>query len=221
MNFNTTKKPDYRLQGRLINEMINLYGVPVKLLLTEKLDKDDIVFGDYSSVKVDKDKVFEIKALPENSENWDDISTNFSEFGMLNVENIRMFISSKTVHKIFDEEFKPIRGLQNNLIILPNDKIMEITDVDFHVPGVSNLYTYNDDKNCYKISLKPYHVKLTDNLNDIKDDMVNPETYEQLDKYFDELTSSEDNLKEEAKDNIDTDSGKTVLEEADSVFGRF
>ena len=212
----------------MIHEMINLYGVPVKLLLTDKIDRDATVFGDYSSVKVDKEKVFDLMALQENSETWDDGAVNFSEFGLMNIENVRMFVSSKSVHEIFDgykpngdEEFMPIHGLQNNLVILPNDKIMEITHVDFQVPGMSNLYTYKDDKNVYKISLKPYYVKLQDDLSALADDVVSPGTYDNLDKYFEEMTNNFDTVEKEAKVDTDIDSQKVVVVEADSVFGRF
>jgi len=215
-----TRKPDYSLQGRLTNELINLYGIPIKLLLTEKLDYDSNVFGDYSSVKVDKEKVFQLYGLPENSDEWDDIGVNFSEFGMLNVENIRLFISSKSVNSIFDSD--PIKGLQSNLIILPNDRMMEITDVNFQVPGINNLYTYKDDKNVYKITLKTYQVKLTDDIEEVNTETIDKETYEQLDTYFDELTNTSDSVENESENIDDIETEKPVLKKSDDpVFGRF
>lgn len=228
MNFNMSSKPDYKLQGRLTHELIRLYGIAIKLMLTEKLEADDLVFGDYSSIKIDKEKVFELYALPENSEQWDDMGVNFSEFGMLNVENIRLFLAAKDVHNIFDtykpdgtDEFMPMHGLQNNLVILPNDKIMEITHVEFKVEGINNLYAYKDDKNVYKISLKPYHNKLENSLEELNDSEVDPVTYEDLTAYFDELTDTKQKVQEHAKVEIDKDSEKVVVDTADSVFGRF
>ncbi len=227
MNFNLTGKKDYQLCARHTNELINLYGVPVKLMLTEKINYDSTVFGDYSSVKVNKDSIFELMMMPENSDEWDDIGVNFSDFGMLNVENIRLFVSSKSVRKIFekaDGSFDPIKGLQNNLLILPNSRIMEITDVNFQVPGINNLYTSKDDKNVYKITLRTYHSKTHDDLTDLTkiDDEVTDETYNQLDGYFDELINNKDVIDNEAEFTVDIDTEKPVLvKPLDEVFGRF
>ena len=217
-----TAKKDYGLQGRMTNELINLYGICTKLILTTKTNYDKTVFGDYSSVKVDKNAIFEMMALPENSAEWDDIGVNFSDFGMLNVENVRLFVSAKTINSIF--EVDPIKGLQNNLVILPNSRIMEITDVNFQVPGINNLYTFKDAKNVYKLTLRTYHTKLTDNLKDLDniDDEVTSETYKQLDGYFDELMKNEEVINTEAEFVIDEDTKKPVIvKPLDSVFGRF
>jgi hypothetical protein len=196
-------------------------------MLTEKINYDSTVFGDYSSVKVNKDSIFELMMMPENSDEWDDIGVNFSDFGMLNVENIRLFVSSKSVRKIFekaDGSFDPIKGLQNNLLILPNSRIMEITDVNFQVPGINNLYTSKDDKNVYKITLRTYHSKTHDDLTDLTkiDDEVTDETYNQLDGYFDELINNKDVIDNEAEFTVDIDTEKPVLvKPLDEVFGRF
>ena len=37
MNFNFHQKPDYSLNTGLIDELIRLYGTPVRFLVTEKL----------------------------------------------------------------------------------------------------------------------------------------------------------------------------------------
>jgi hypothetical protein len=237
MNFNITNKPDYSLQARHTHEVINLYGVQTKLLLTEKVNYDASVFGDYQSVKTNKEDTFLVPMMPETSEEYDNIGVNFSEFGMMNVESINMFISRKTVEQVFEDIFEkenapedeynpdplsPIKKLQSNLVILPNNRVMEITDVEFMVPGINNLFTEQDIKNVYKLTMKTYDVKLTDDLESINDeDNETVGSYKELDSYFDELTDNHLEIDDEAKVQIDEDTEKVVVPPADDVFGRF
>jgi hypothetical protein len=237
MNFNITSKPDYSLQARHTHEIINLYGVQTKLLLTEKVNYDATVFGDYQSVKTNKEDTFLVPMMPETSEEYDNIGINFSEFGMMNVESINMFVSRKTVDKVFEDIFEkenttedefntdplsPVKKLQSNLVILPNNRVMEITDVEFMVPGINNLFTEQDIKNVYKLTMKTYDVKLTDDLESINDeDTETIGSYKELDSYFDELTNNHNIIDEEAKEQIDEDTEKVVVAPADDVFGRF
>lgn len=69
MNFNYSKHPEYQLHTSLIEEAIKLYGILVKFLVTEKINKDDSVFGDYSHLKSDNSKIYDIYMLPDNTEN--------------------------------------------------------------------------------------------------------------------------------------------------------
>jgi len=238
MNFNITGKADYSLQARHTHELIGLYGIKAKLLLTEKINYDASVFGDYQSVKTNKEDTFLLPMMPETSEEYDSIGVNFSEFGMLSVETINMFISRKTIEKTFEDIFdkegvdedehnpdplSPIKKLQSNLVILPNNRVMEITDVQFMVPGINNLFTEQDIKNVYKLTMKTYEPKLTDNLESINDeDNETIGSYKELDSYFAELTDNKIEIDEEAKVEIDTHTEKVVLDNAeDDVFGRF
>lgn len=230
MNFNINNNPEYDLNTSLIDEIINLYGVPMKFLVTSKLNSDDVVFGDYSSIKTDNSRIFEIYALPETSESWDSGGYNFSEFGILNVDNCSVFISKNTVENIIELDFK---SLYNNLVVMPNNKIMEVENVQFEVPGVNNLFTYNNAKSVYKLTLKPYSVKLTDEI-DVKDiSFEDGEDYETLDNYFEELTNikkSQDDEMEinptadtiKKQPNIDTVIKKPKVDKKiDSVWGEF
>jgi len=237
MNFNMNSKPDYSLQGRLTDEVIRLYGIKTKLLLTEKINYDSTVFGDYQSIKTNKENTFLVSMMPETSEEYDNIGVNFSDFGMLNVETINLFVSrieiEKTFEDIFDKEgvdeseyvvdpLSPVKKLQSNLVILPNNRVMEITNVEFMVPGINNLFTYQDIKNVYKLTLKTYDRKLTDNIDSLNDeDNETIGSYKELDSYFDELTTNELNVDTEAKTDINKDTQKTVVAPADDVFGRF
>ncbi len=230
MNFNLHAKADYKLQGRHTNELINLYGIPTKLLLTEKIEYDSSVFGDFQSIKTNTNDVFDVMMMPETSETFDDISTNFSEFGMLNVETIRLFISRPSIEKIFDTEdpnnevdpLSPVKKLIQNLVILPNNRVLEITDVEFMVPGINNLFTELDIKNVYKLTLKTYDRKLSDDISSLESE--NNETtgsYKELDSYFNELTTTQEVQDNEAKIEINTETQKPVVKEDDDVFGRF
>lgn len=229
MNFNINDNPEYDLNAGLIDEVINLYGVPVKFLITTKLNNDDNVFGDYSSIKTDNTNIFEIYALPENSESWDSGGYNFSEFGLLNVDNVSVFISKNTVENIMLLDFK---SLYNNLLVMPNNKILEVTDVQFEVPGINNLFTFKNTKSVYKLTLKPYSIKLTDEI-DTKDISVDDEDYNTLNNYFDELLDRKISLdtEMEIRPSVDTIEKKPDVDivikkprvdtTIDSIFGEF
>lgn len=183
-NFNTNAAPEYDLNTELIDEVINLYGVPTKFLVVQRLNSDDNVFGDYSSIKTDNSKIFDVFMLPETSESWDNNGYNFSEFSLLNNDNTSCFISKNSVETIIDIEFKDMYGC---LVVMPNNKIMEVTDVQFEVPGVNNLFTFKNTKSVYKLTLKPYSVKMTDEINTTDISVDDTEDYSTLDNYFDEL----------------------------------
>lgn len=183
-NYNIDEAPEYDLNAELIDECINLYGVPTKFLVVQKLNSDDSIFGDYSSIKTDGTKIFDIFMMPENSDSWDSGGYNFSEFGMLNNDSCTVFVSKNSVQNIIELDFKELYG---NLVVMPNNKIMEVTDVQFEVPGVNNLFTFKNTKSVYKLTLKPYSVKLTDEINPTDISISDTEDYSTLDNYFDEL----------------------------------
>lgn len=230
-NYNMDSSPEYDLNASLIDECITLYGVPTKFLVTTKLNSDDTVFGDYSSIKTDGTKIFDVYMLPENTESWDSGGYNFSDFGLLNNDNCSCFVSKLSVETI-GLEFKSLYG---NLVVMPNNKIMEVTDVQFEVPGVNNLFTFKNAKSVYKLTLKPYAVKLTDEI-DTGDISVDPLVdYTTLDNYFNELLDvkiSQDTEMEinPAVDTINKEDGveidvvqkkPRVSRVEDSVFGEF
>lgn len=183
-NFNTNAAPEYDLNTELIDECIYLYGVPTKFLVVQRLNSDDTVFGDYSSIKTDNSKIFEVYMMPETSESWDNNGYNFSEFSLLNNDNTSVFVSKNSVEAIIGIEFKDMYGC---LVVMPNNKIMEVTDVQFEVPGVNNLFTFKNTKSVYKLTLKPYSVKMTDEINATDISVDETEDYSTLDNYFDEL----------------------------------
>jgi hypothetical protein len=229
-NFNINDNPEYDLNASLIDETINLYGIPVKFLVTTKLNSDDNIFGDYSSIKTDNSKIFEIYAMPENSESWDSGGYNFSEFGMLNLDAVAVFVSKNTVENIMELDFKQ---MYNNLVVMPNNKVMEVTDVQFEVPGVNNLFTFKNAKSVYKLTLKPYALKLTDEINQSDISIEDGEDYSTLDNYFDELLDRKTAVDTEMEinpsvdtiiksDPIDIVQKKPFINKTeDSIFGEF
>lgn len=185
MGFNFNSQPEYQLNSSLITEMISLYGVLAKFLVTEKINQDE-VFGDYSHLKSDSLKIYDMYVLPENSEDWDSSGYNFSNFGLINLENVSLFVAKSNFDSIGTTANNQFSGIVGNLFIFPNNKIMEITDVELTVPGVNNLFTFNDAKSVYKLVCKPYDFKLINELP-AEDITYSEQAYETLDNYFQDL----------------------------------
>lgn len=196
MNFNFSRKPEYDLNNSMGKELINLYGISVKILIVEKINNDNTVFGDFSHLKSDSEKIFDLPVMPEESEGWEDEGINFSAFGAFNNENISLF-----VHNEYIKQILKITDVVGNLLIFPNNKLMEITHIDPLVPGLNNLFTSSNAKSILKLSCKPYNRKIIHELES-EDLMYNPETsedynegdFESLEKYFDELMQTTDDL---------------------------
>jgi hypothetical protein len=196
MNFNISEAPEYDLNTQMIDELINLYGVSTKFLVIERINKDDAVFGDFSHIKTDSEKIFEMYMLPEISEDWDQSDFSFSQFGIVNTENISLFAAFSQFDEIFDGEVQHIMG---NLIVLPNNKVMEITNASFEVPGINNLFTYKDTKSVVKITCKPYDFKLINEVDNVDISTEEEGSYDTLDTYFAELIDEKDTQDNEAE----------------------
>jgi hypothetical protein len=150
MNFNQNLNTEYKLQRNLVDELIGLYGIETKFLIVEKINSDDLVFGDFSHIKSDSEKIYDLMALPENSETYDNQDGNFNQFGFLTAETINLFASRNAMDDIFGDTDEALNTIIGNLIILPNSRILEITHVEYEVPGINNLYTSSAQKNAYK-----------------------------------------------------------------------
>jgi hypothetical protein len=181
----------------MTEEMINLYGIHTKFLVVEKINVDSNVFGDYSHLKTDNSQIFDIFMLPENSEDWDSEGYAVSQFGLINFENVTLFAAKSSFDGIVE-----LKSIVGNLLVFPNNKIMEITDVDATVPGINNLFSENDAKSVYKLTCKPYDVKLVHEIDpvdiSVAEDPV-AEPYMTLDNYFDELINQAAAQDEEAE----------------------
>lgn len=230
MNFNFSKQPEYQLNTSLIEEVIRLYGVLVKFLVTEKINEDRTVFGDYSHMKSDNNKIYDIYMLPETSEDWDSGGFGMSQFGLMSLENIVLFAAKSSFDQPDHDEMSEIVG---NLVVLPNNRIMEITNVEVTTPGVNNLFTHNDAKSVYALTCKPYDFKLINELDNVDISVEPTVPYETLDVYFQELIG--DKIEQELMSEIipevttinktttfDTKVQKPIIDKSeDDVFGGF
>jgi hypothetical protein len=126
-----------------------------------------------------------------------------------------------------------LEALYSALIVFPSNQVMEITDVDFKVPGVNNLWAYTDLKSVIKLTLNSYQFKLHDDIQD--KDLVNtlevegesPEKIEEnieisdenfkvLDNYFESIlnTKTDQDLESEVRD-VTVDVDKNIKEDKD------
>ena len=210
MNLNFYNNPEYELNRSLITEMISMYGIQVKFVKVKKINEDNL-FKDYQHLVADKNDIIEMYALPENSDSFDSSGYQFNSFGFTDLNNLSVFIS---VESFGDIQFKEIVG---NLIVLPSNKILEITDVTFQVPGINNDFVNNNSRTVYKLTLTPYEFKLTDNLSEIQkpsDDLSPLDTApKSLDDYFEELMKEKEDLETE----LEVKDSQTVSKETNLV----
>ena len=100
MNLNY-RSNEYELNSYQTDEVIRLYGVPVKLMVTEKKNVD-LIFGDWSHIKVDNKNVFEVYVLPENSDEFESYERLQTQFNIISDTSINLFVSSISVDTIFN-----------------------------------------------------------------------------------------------------------------------
>ena len=166
-NLNFTHKNEYSLHNNIIAEAIGLYGVQCKLIITFKQNIDFTVFGDWSNIKTNGSNIFDIDVLPADQSDIERQEYQFTEFGLNYLYSNEVFISSKSLAKLGIN----LEALYSALIVFPSNQVMEITDVDFKVPGVDNLWAYTDLKSVIKLTLNSYQFKLHDDIQD--KDLVN------------------------------------------------
>ena len=167
MNFNLNDGSDhdneYELFRSTTEELINLYGVKLIYMITEKIGQDKI-FGESNHIKIDNENTFEIYGKPENTDTWGGDGELFSKFGLQNLDTMSFFISRTDMEKIHPEivnrEGKAsIENLPHgNLVRMPNNKLMEVTDMKLQADtfGNNNVFTSDRIKNVYKLTLKTY-----------------------------------------------------------------
>lgn len=202
LNLNFTHTADYNLNARLIKEAISMYGLECRLLLVDKLNVDE-TFGDYSGIKSDSEKIFDIHLLPENGESYENTEYAFGEFGYFNHDTTSGYVSTF--------ELTPlgigIKELFGSLVVLPSNKVMEVTSVDIATPGVNNLFAYSDKKSVYKLSMKTYEFRQSDELK--SEDLIN--TMEISDDAF--------GFGEPESGELDLDSASANYDALDGFFG--
>ena len=204
MNFNINQNNnEYELFNNQTQEMINLYGILLKFFKMKRIE-NDYIFGESKSLKADNTSIFEFFGLPQETEDWDGEWLLSNSFGIENQKNILFYVSAADIEKIFPEiQTKNSTGFDfiiGNLIMLPNNKLLEITDFIFEVKGGNDLFPYMNNKNVFAINCKPYYAN-HDDLSDLQTDEFKteePEVYESvesLEALFE--TQEEDNTQVE------------------------
>jgi hypothetical protein len=206
MNFNFSHKNDYALNTRLIDELIRLYGVESRFILTEKKNLDEVVFGDWSSIKTNNQDIFDVHLLPASPDDIDRGDYMFSDFGFNNFNSTEVFISAYEVARYG----LSIEKMMSSLIVLPSNQIFEVTDVEHLVPGMNNLWAYSDAKSAFKLTLRVHEFKAHDETEPA--DLVNTleveshsdlhnkmDNYDALDGYFETLLKQSDEQDYEAE----------------------
>lgn len=160
MNFNLTGSPEVSLFKSVSRELIDIYGIQLKLILTSKLNVSSIG-NDWTSIKPDSTKIFELYALPDTSDDFESLNYHFDQMGFNSGKAMTCYVSAPVLDSIVG-----LNQVIGNLVVLPSGYVMEITDVDIYVPQVNNLYSENDDKSVYKLRLVQYEFKLHDQITD-------------------------------------------------------
>ena len=62
-NLNHSRKPEVDLYRNLIHENISMYGIPVKYLYSERINKNE-VFKDFSHLKVENPDSIRVFTFP-------------------------------------------------------------------------------------------------------------------------------------------------------------
>lgn len=232
MNLNY-RSNEYNLIGSQTEELIRIYGIKIKWIFTEKV-KQDSIFGEFSHFKANNKDCFEVYAMPENTDDFDDIERLQTQFpGVLGDGTINLFISKITMRDMMQKSENSqnqiditkmdstIQKLHGSLIVLPAGKVMEVTKIDLDAVGMNNAYLHSIDKNVYCVHCKTYIHKTANEISvnvGIKDSesldegLKVPNMFDTLDKYFDEMTKRNDQQKDLASERF---------EKIDPVFGRF
>lgn len=163
------KKQDYILQGAVTSELIDMYGLSVRYFSTELINEDNIL-NEFQHLKLDNLNAFDINVYPEDLEGFKDNDDILSKFGFTSTSSTNFFISSKTISKIFDSQ-NDITQMIGGVLKVPSGKLLEITNIDVEVPGINNLFLYNNQKNVFLLKTKPYAYNIDDIDTDTKLEM--------------------------------------------------
>lgn len=200
-NFNNYDN-EYTLSGNLTAEVIDLYGLTVSYIRTEKVNKS-LTLSEYQFLRADNSSVFKVNVYPENTAGYDNQSDLLSKFGMLMFDNINLFISKNQFLKVFpNKDF--LRGV-GDLIVMPSKQIFEISEVEAQVPGLNNMFLYDNQKNVYSIKLKPY------NYNQDQINITNDADIPDFTEIFD--------MQAKIDEKIDQQNQSKVVKNLDPIFG--
>ncbi len=230
-NLNISRKKEYGLQERQIDELISMYGIKCKYLYTEKQNIDLTVFKDFSHLELGSD-FKDVYLLPENSENWDD-SVTFNLFGAFNQWSQNLFISKKSILELFPDFFERGRkDLINSLIVTPGSSVLEITNAEPYNIGLNNMWSYADQPSSYKLTVRIYDHNIADrDISNLKTSIKLEESSEtqtifeqtedidtsDIDAFFNSLEVNKSLVEEESFNG--RDGSKTGTNDTNSPFG--
>ena len=235
MNFNYNKRSEFRLHQTLVSELIKLYGIQVKLIEVKRIGEDITVFKDYSHLR--SEACHELMVLPEQSDTFDIENSSFQDFGLLSFDNITLFVYGPHL-----DDIMPFNQVVGNLIILPSNKYMEITNIEHQVPGINNMFTYSNERTVYKLTCAPYEFKNIEEVKHVKhSDFTSPDEsdreleeaplydYDALNSYFDEIIKQDSKVAKEfnetptikAKVNDELKEVPRVDNSQDDIWGQF
>lgn len=202
MAWNFNNKPiEYALSNKLTAEMIDIYGLEVSYVKTEKVNPD-LVLGEFTHLRADDSSVFRVNVYPENTAGFDNNNDILSKFGILNFDSINLFISSVSMNVLYPNG--DVQKGHGDVIALPSGKVFEITDIESQVQGINNMYTYSNQKNVYMLKCKPFNYN--------RDEIITTDI---------NLASLADafDLEQEAIDKVAVEQQSTKYHDADDVFG--
>jgi len=187
MNFNLSDDShnnEYKLFRDTTEELINLYGIKITYIKTEKINQDEI-FGEHTHIKSlsNLEGVYELYALPLSSDNWEGDSFLYSQYGLQNLDTMSLFISASDMEKLHPNIIErkgsiEVNNIPNgNLVLFNSSKVMEITGFELTTAehANNNVFTSNREKNVYKLTLKSYiyNSDSIESLDKIKDSKSN------------------------------------------------
>ena len=189
-NFNNYAN-EYELHGNVTAEMIDLYGLEVTYIKTEKVNKDTLL-SEYGFLRADNTNVYKIYMYPENTQQFNAQNDLLTKFGIIMQDEISLYVSKREFIKVFpSSDFQ--RGV-NDLIMLPSQQIFEISDIEAQVVGVNNMFTYNNTKNVYLVKCKPYNYNYDQiEITDEEDEPIN------FDELFDIPKKEEEKVVQETQ----------------------
>jgi len=228
-SLNTSRKPEQSLNSNLIAECINIYGIRVKWLYSNRVNEDE-VFLDFSHFKVNtdlnEDIYKDITILPEDTSSWEN-ENNFGIFGYYNNQHINAYISRNDIlllYPMFEDDTEDnFSDILNSLLILPSSTILEVTNIEQYHPGINNLYAYSDAISSYKLTMKVYDINLSDegvkdistniNLDELQEGVTPEEKIfeynepidTEIDDFFNQLAQEKNN--QDQRDTISTSGG--------------
>lgn len=201
-NFNNYSN-EYQLHGNLTSELINLYGFVTKYIKTTKVNSDRI-FNEIQNLRADNSSVYDLAVYPENTGGFDSQNDILSKFGIMSFDSINLFVSFSAISVIHTDG--QIQRAVGDLIVLPSKKIMEITEVEAQVPGMNNMFVYDNQKNVYILKCKPY--------NNNRDEIIISDTSLNIPN-FDALFD----IADKEADALEQNTQSKVVKHLDPVFG--